>query len=389
MSETIDICELIEISQFAGNDVLLAQGGGGNTSVKSADGTRMWIKASGFRLSEVREGYGYLETDLLALVTLMRDPGLATRSRVLAHEESVRRIQTAMLGGGRLRPSLETGFHAVLARVVLHTHPVYVNAFACMEGGETALAEVLDEPVAWVRYESPGYSLGVEVDKVCAIFQHAHGQLPAQIVLSNHGLIASAMSGVEAVDITLKFVSAGEAYFGSLPAEACASISPPEQLAVWAEGLEQALRKHSVRRTMIVRATTRTALLEAAMEPDRWLTAGPLVPDDVVHSGHKIWKAETSQSPRVWLETEVEFLPEKMIVVVNGLGVILAGPNHKILDAMEENLLAHVLTRRLIARRGFARPLPLPEIDYLLSMESEKYRQTVAEGHIAVTGKSD
>jgi rhamnose utilization protein RhaD (predicted bifunctional aldolase and dehydrogenase) len=380
---------LVEISQFAGSDVLLAQGGGGNTSVKSADGTRMWIKASGFRLSEVRIGCGYLETDLPALVALMQDSSLAARSRALAHEESVRRIQVATLGAGRLRPSLETGFHAVLGRVVLHTHPVYVNAFACMEGGDTALARVLDEPVAWVRYEPPGYSLGVEVDRVCAIFQRVHGQPPAQIVLGNHGFIASAVSGAEAIAITLKLVRAGEAYFGPLPAEACVSISPPEQLVVWAEGLEQALRKRSDRYTMAVRAATRTALLEAAVGPDRWLTAGPLIPDDAVYSGHRIWKAEASQSPWAWLETEVESLPEKMIVVVNDLGVILAGPNHKMLDAMEENLLTHVLTRQLIARRGLARPLPSSEVDYLLSMESEKYRQAVAEGDIAVTGKRD
>ena len=45
---------------------------------------------------------------------------------------------------------------------------------------------------------------------------------------------------------------------------------------------------------------------------------------------------------------------------------------------MEENLLAHVLIRRLIARRGLARSLPPAEVSYLLSMESEKYRQAIA-----------
>jgi hypothetical protein len=44
---------------------------------------------------------------------------------------------------------------------------------------------------------------------------------------------------------------------------------------------------------------------------------------------------------------------------------------------MEENLLAHVLVRQLIARRGAALALPPEEIDYLAEMESEKYRQTI------------
>jgi hypothetical protein len=47
---------------------------------------------------------------------------------------------------------------------------------------------------------------------------------------------------------------------------------------------------------------------------------------------------------------------------------------------MEENLLAHVLVRRLIARRGEARPLAEGEVGYLLGMEAEKYRQAVAAG---------
>jgi hypothetical protein len=69
-----------------------------------------------------------------------------------------------------------------------------------------------------------------------------------------------------------------------------------------------------------------------------------------------------------------------MIVALTRLGVIFAGSSHQMLDAMEENLLAHVLIRQLIARRGRARALPPDEIGYLQSMESEKYREAVAAG---------
>jgi len=176
VSVTADIRELVEISQFAGRDVLLAQGGGGNTSVKSGDGRRMWIKASGCRLSEVGEGHGYLETYLPALISVIRDPKLKELPRAVAHEESVRRIQAAVPGPVQKRPSLETGFHAVLGRrVVLHTHPVYVNAFTCMDGGAAALEDALGEQVIWVKYEPPGYALAAEVDRVSMDFQQANG----------------------------------------------------------------------------------------------------------------------------------------------------------------------------------------------------------------------
>ena len=379
MSVTADIRELVEISQFAGRDVLLAQGGGGNTSVKSGDGRRMWIKASGHRLSEVGERHAYLETDLPALLSVIRDPKLAELPRAVAHEESVRRIQAAVPGPVQMRPSLETGFHAVLGRrVVLHTHPVYVNAFTCMDGGAAALEDALGEQVIWVKYEPPGYALAAEVDRVCMAFQQGNGALPAHIMLANHGLIASGQSGAGTIATTLRFVEAGKNYFGPLAADSCAKMLPPEALIRWAEDLEHALRKRRGERRLAVRPACYCSLLQAADAPDQWLTPGPLVPDDVVYSGENVWIAEASYSPRAWLDALPGPLPEKMIVAVPGLGVVLAGQGPRMLDMMEENLLAHVLVRQLIARRGGkARRLPAGEVGYLLNMESEKYRQAM------------
>lgn len=376
-----EIQDLVDISRFAGADLLLAQGGGGNTSVKSADGTRMWIKASGVRLAEVAEGSGYLEIDVPALRALMQDRELAARPRAEAHIESVRRTQAAAVGAGPVRPSLETGFHATLGRVVLHTHPVYVNAFACQDQGEAALAEAFSQSFVWVPYAPPGYALGVEVERACTRHRQAHGQLPQRIILGQHGLIASAPTGAEAIALTRELTQTGQDYFGPLPVDACARATPPEALTRWAEGLQTELQPHFP--TIAVRATTRATLLGAAAAPERWLTAGPLVPDDVVYGGAGVWRAEGRQAPADWLRSA---LPDscrigKMLVAVEGLGVVLAGPHLKFLEAMEENLLAHVLVRQLIARRGgCARALPPDEVDYLLSMESEHYRQAVAAG---------
>lgn len=371
-----EIRELFDISQFAGRDVLLAQGPAGNGSVKSGDGTRMWIKASGFQLCEVGDSGGYVETDLQALVTSMRDPGLATAPRNQAHEAFVRHVQDATVGATGLRPSLETGFHAVLGRAVLHTHPVYVNAFACLEGGEAALSEALGEPIVWVHYEPPGYALAAEVDRVCTAFQQTHGHLPSQIVLRNHGLIASGASGADVIATTQRLVRTGRRYFGPLPTQVSATVAPPAELLTWAGHLEQVLTEWSGGR-VVVRATTRAALVQAANDPDRWLTGQPLVPDDVVYIGRRVWKADAASSPETWLMAQTTTFPAKMIVAVTGLGVVFAGPHHRMLDAMEENLLAHVLTRQLISRRGQARVLADNEIDYLLSMESEHYRQAM------------
>ena len=380
MSETTEIGELVKVSQFAARDILLVQGGGGNASIKSSDGTRMWIKASGFRLRDVSKRFGYVESDLPALVSLMRHPGLVACPRGPAQDKYVRCIQATTRGAVGLRPSLEIGFHAVLARVVLHTHPVYVNAFACMEGGEAALADRLGQPVVWARYEPPGYTLGAEVDTVAAAFQRTLGRLPSEIVLRNHGLIATGTNGAEVIATTGRLVRAGRAYFGAVPAQARACAAPPRRLAEWAERLEQILRQRFLGRNVVVRGTTRVTLMQAADDPDQWVAAGPLVPGDVVYGGHTVWKADVARPPETWVDKEIGSEPTKMIVVVAGLGVVFVGTSHQMLDAMEETLLAHVLTRQLIARRGLARVLPPVEVKYLLSMESEKYREAVAAG---------
>jgi len=53
------LAELIKISRGTGRDPTLVQGGGGNTSVKTADGKYMYIKASGTALKDMNEQQGW------------------------------------------------------------------------------------------------------------------------------------------------------------------------------------------------------------------------------------------------------------------------------------------------------------------------------------------
>src|SRR5687768_2282830 len=149
----------------------------------------MWIKASGLRLAQVQPGFGFLETYVEALIGLLDDPALRALPRQAAHEAAVARTQAATVGGGALRPSLETTFHAVLARVVLHTHAVYVNAFTCMVDGLDALSLNLPEPTVWVPYATPGYALGRAVGAGVREFEEEWSATAETIFLENHGFI--------------------------------------------------------------------------------------------------------------------------------------------------------------------------------------------------------
>ncbi len=215
------VAELVAASHYAGNDVLLAQGGGGNTSAKGAD--RLWIKASGVKLAEVTASTGHLTLDLPALRRSLDDPRLAVLPPREAHEESVQRIQR--LVDSPLRPSLETSFHATLPqRVVLHTHSVYVNAFTCMEGGRDALAGI----GPWVGYATPGYLLG-------RLVADAHRATGAdRFVLENHGLITAGDDAAEAIAAHEEVIGLGRKYFGDVPAGSVEVAPPHPDAAAWA-----------------------------------------------------------------------------------------------------------------------------------------------------------
>jgi hypothetical protein len=204
---------------------------------------------------------------------------------------------------------------------------------------------------------------------------------PAAIFLASHGLIVAGPEAEGVVVLTGQMCAAGERVFGGLPDGALDGGDAPAGLARWAEALGDALKaKGLLARGGLARPARYGALHHAAGEPEQWLAAGPLVPDDVVYCGRWVGVAGAGETASGWLERveRAEQIAGRLVVAVKGLGVVVAGSSEAFLAAMDENLLAHVLVRRLIARRGEAVTLPAPEIACLAEMEAEKYRQAVA-----------
>ena len=125
------LADFARVSTAAGCRADYVQGGGGNTSVKLADGL-MAIKASGFCLSDITPTKAYAVLD-----------GAAVRNFYLTSEpEQFENVETAgstkakesvkvIDGLEQLRPSVEAGFHSILKTFVVHTHSVYANLAAC------------------------------------------------------------------------------------------------------------------------------------------------------------------------------------------------------------------------------------------------------------------
>lgn len=349
------IHDLVSLSQYAGSSILLVQGAGGNTSVKSPDLQSMWIKASGFGLSDVKPGEGYIELRLPEISSAEYFASLAPLDPDVAHVRAIETVQDSAVNAGKLRPSLETLFHAVLGTYVLHTHSVYCNAFSCMDDGEEALAS-LSKDTLWVPYITPGYALGAYI-RERALELAQQGRELQSILLENHGPITAAATSDEAVTLHQDMIAHAERTFGPIPEGALEHVPAGDSL--------KALAVAPAPQGFVRRASTLRILRQASLEADLWITPGPLIPDDVVYFGRSIGYVDASFGAQAVAQAAVQ----------PGEGVIFQGPNERFVRAMEEGLAAHVLTRMLIARKGRARLLPQDAVEVLANMEAEKYRQ--------------
>ena len=129
--------EYVRMSVTAGSRPDYVQGGGGNTSCK-LDDRQMAIKASGFRLDQIRvdQAYAVLDYQNLRDFYGRSDPaGFAD-----VEKEGSAQARSAIIsidGLPQLRPSVEVGFHSLLDTYVMHTHPVYANLVTCCAEGRT------------------------------------------------------------------------------------------------------------------------------------------------------------------------------------------------------------------------------------------------------------
>ena len=150
---------------------MLVQGPGGNTSVKF--GNTMWIKASGTLLSNAGRSGIFTPVDVQR-ATAEIDLG-----------ENAPKVDIRLDPDDGHRPSIETGFHALLPwKYVFHYHSVNALAHLTSAEGEAAALERLSglNPVP-VAYAKPGIPLS-------GLIRSAIGGRDSRVILlRNHGMI--------------------------------------------------------------------------------------------------------------------------------------------------------------------------------------------------------
>jgi len=168
--------EFLQLSAKCGQDRLLVQAAGGNTSIK-AEGT-LWVKASGTELADALLKDIFVPVRLAPLLQGLErgDPACETAADYVMTE----------LNPKGLRPSIETTFHAVLPqRVVVHVHCVETLSWACRADGEAELRTRLKGlDWVWVPYGRPGLPLSLQIKARLS-------PIPSVVVLGNHGLVVA------------------------------------------------------------------------------------------------------------------------------------------------------------------------------------------------------
>lgn len=144
----------------------LVQGAGGNISYKFDD--KIVISASGFSMSDISmlNGYSVCNLDCMPINKLQK------------------------------RPSMEIKMHALLKdKIVLHTHPIYLNTIICSLNSNKIISDILDQ-YTWIPYTTPGEDLAVALQDI-----ECNSKI---VILENHGLICCGNSFEEVFSASLE-----------------------------------------------------------------------------------------------------------------------------------------------------------------------------------------
>jgi len=340
------------MSQSAGARADYVQGGGGNTSVKLADG-QMAIKASGFRLADItpRSAYAVLDGAAIRDFYMAGEPGQFADIEA-AGSAKAKECTLAVEGLAPLRPSVEAGFHSILRTYVLHTHSVYANLACCAEKGvEIAGTAFAGADYTWgmVPYVDPGAKLTFAIRDEMRRVEKETGKAPSVILMQNHGIIVHADDPDQCLSIHADANARLSGQFG-ITGDSFPAISVREI----ADGLYEADIPY-LQKALSGGGYTEQFLLEQPLYPDQmvFLTGSFSMDQDEIAEGQCVARTDTG---RVQMRMDA-----------------------KKAQVMAETLTAVVFIIEHIRAAGYAvSTMGEAAKDFIANWESEKYRKSLA-----------
>jgi rhamnulose-1-phosphate aldolase/alcohol dehydrogenase len=195
---------LIYRSNLLGADLRLTNYGGGNTSCKAmtkdpltGEMTEvMWVKGSGGDL-------GTLKRNGLAALYVDRLRSLKNVYRGIEFEdEMVELFNHCIYDLHSKAPSIDTPLHGFLPfKHIDHLHPDAAIAIAAAKDGERITKELFNGTIGWVKWQKPGFDLGLQLKKCLDDNPGIRG-----IMLGSHGLFTWGDTAYESYVNTLEVI---------------------------------------------------------------------------------------------------------------------------------------------------------------------------------------
>ncbi len=347
------VSELIKISKYAGMREDLVQAGGGNSSVKTKE-DEMLIKGMGIQLADIRDNNGYSVVN----PKIFRDFfAMGQKSQVdVELGESLQ--NKAYIRGPR--PAIETFLHAMTDTVTLHVHPMLVNVLTSRAGGMEVLQELFPDAIM-VGYATPGIEIGMEYYVKCK--DHLVNMSTSGIAfMKNHGLIVSAKSADEVIEITEEVISRIAEYLGY---DNTANKNVTKIYDLLSEMCDTA-------DDIVYRAVAQDILQAVDLLSENKHT---FCPDSVVFCGKKIMALTEGNECEQLKAFIADYGKPNVIVYMNQVYIIASS----VKKAKEtESVLGFCVEVCKLNRYEDVDLLPEREVDFLLNWEVEKFRKNMA-----------
>ena len=199
-----EVALLVYRSNLLGADLRLTNYGGGNTSCKAMakdpltgkEVEVMWVKGSGGDL-------GTMKRDGLAALYVDRLRSLKNVYRGIKHEdEMVALFNHCIYDLNSKAPSIDTPLHGFLPfKHIDHLHPDAAIAIAASKDGEKITKELFNGTIGWVKWQRPGFELGLMLKKCLDENPGIRG-----IMLGSHGLFTWGDTAYESYVNTLEVI---------------------------------------------------------------------------------------------------------------------------------------------------------------------------------------
>ena len=330
------------LSNKIGKNLDLVQGAGGNTSFK--DNEILWVKASGFWLSEADKKNIFVPVRYKEIIKRLNNNELDPISPEVIDFE-----------GSKLKPSIETSLHALMPhKYVVHTHSVNALANIVLNDGHFKISRFLEGlKWEWVKYVRPGLPLTLEVQK-------AIQSNPDIIILANHGVVFGANSLKKINALIYDF----EKRINTIKRKVKIQVEPLviESFDMFSE---YKFVNHPLVQSLAFDDKSISIISSGSLYPDHvvFLGAGPICVLTIVEFKEFVEKFNTTTNANII-----------KVIVVKKLGVFLQS---SLKNGSEEMLhcLANVLLR--VGNIKNLRFLTLDEESELLGWDAEKYRQNI------------